>query len=130
MTKNNCPITGSSDMLFINPIKKWTGKQSCMFINMLNEATCAYTREFAKKYKYENRNHSENESFTKDYWLIYETPIEEIMVCVNHQNTIDKSIWEQDNYKAKLPAWFFKGKYFRILSKIFEKEIEEARTKK
>jgi len=51
------------------------------------------------------------------------------MVCTNHQNTVDKSVWEKDAYKSPLPRWFWKGKYFRILSEIFEKEIKEARGK-
>lgn len=129
MILNDCEITGSSDMLFINPVSGWSGRQSCVYNAMCNEATMVYTKEYAKKYHYQKRNHSENESFTKDHWLITQTPIENIMVCVNHQNTVDKSIWETDAYKSALPKWFWRGQYYRILSKIFEKEIRESKKK-
>ena len=122
MILHDCEITGSSDMLFINPITRWTGQQSCLYNGMLNEATMVYTKEYSKKYHYQKRNHSENESFTKDHWLIYQTPIQDIMVCVNHSNTVDKSIWEQDQYKAPLHKWFWRGKYWRILSEIFKQD--------
>lgn len=123
----DCEITGSSDMLFINPITKWTGRQSCLYNQMLNEATMVYTKEYSRNRFYAKRSHSENESFTSDHWLIEQTSIEEIMVCVNHQNTVDKTIWEKDQYKGALPKWFWRGQYFRILSKIFEKEIKESK---
>lgn len=122
MILNDCEITGSSDMLFVNPITRWTGRQSCLYTQMLNEATMVYSKSYAKKYNYERRNHSENESFTKDYWLITQTPIDKIMICVNHHNTVDKSIWENDKYKSALPRWFWKCQYFRILTKIFKDE--------
>lgn len=127
MILNDCEITGSSDMLFVNPITRWTGHQSCMYNQMLNEATMVYTKNYAKTRSYAKRSHSENESFTSDHWLITQTPIESIMVCVNHQNTVDKSVWEKDQFKGALPKWFWRGQYFRILSKIFEKEIKESK---
>ena len=129
MILNDCEITGSSDMLFINPITKWTGRQSCLYNNMLNEASQVYTKKYANTHHYKDRNHSENESFCSEHWLITQTPIDSIMVCTNHQNTIDKSVWEKDQFKGPLPKWFFRGQYFRILSKIFEKEIKESRDK-
>jgi glycosyltransferase involved in cell wall biosynthesis len=122
MILNDCEITGSSDMLFINPITKWTGRQSCLYNQMLNEATMVYTKEFAKTRSYQKRSHSENESFTADHWLITQTPIDDIMICVNHENTVDKTQWETDQYKSSLPRWFWKGKYFRILNEIFKQE--------
>lgn len=124
MIIKDCEITGSSDMLFVNPVSRWTGKQSCLYNNMLNEATMVYTKEYSKTRKYECRSHSENESFTRDHWLIEQTPIENIMVCVNHSNTVDKKVWEQDQYKAPLPSWFWRGKYWRILSEIFKKDTK------
>lgn len=127
MILNDCEITGSSDMLFVNPITKWTGRQSCLYNQMLNEATMCYTKSYAKTRFYAKRSHSENESFTADHWLITQTNIDNIMVCVNHQNTVDKSIWEKDNFKYPLPKWFWRGQYFRILSKVFEKEIKESK---
>jgi len=127
MILNDCEITGSSDMLFVNPITKWTGRQSCLYNQMLNEATMVYTKSFSKTRSYAKRSHSENESFTAEHWLITQTPIDEIMVCVNHQNTIDKTVWEKDAFKGALPKWFWRGQYFRILSKIFEKEIKESK---
>jgi len=130
MILNDCEITGSSDMLFINPVTGWTGRQSCLYNQMLNEATMVYTKNYAKTRSYAKRSHSENESFTADHWLITQTPIDEIMVCVNHQNTIDKSVWEKDGFKGPLPKAFWRGKWFRILSKIFEKEIKESRDRK
>ena len=129
MILNDCEITGSSDMLFCNPVTKWTGRQSCLYNQMLNEATMTYNKKYADKYFYQDRNHSENESFTADHWLITQTPIDDIMVCTNHQNTVDKSMWEKEQFKSVLPRWFFRGQYFRILSKIFEKEIKGSRDK-
>jgi glycosyltransferase involved in cell wall biosynthesis len=129
MILNDCEITGSSDMLFVNPVTNWTGKQSCLYNQMLNEATMVYTKEYAKTRSYQKRSHSENESFTSDHWLITQTPIEEIMICVNHHNTIDKTQWEKDQYKSPLPRWFWSGKYFRILREIFKEEINNAKKK-
>jgi len=124
MIKENCEITGSSDMLFINPITRWSGRQSCLFNNLTNEATMVYTKKYAKTHHYQKRNHSENESFCSEHWLIYQTPIDDIMVCVNHNNTIDKTQWEKDQYKGPLPSWFWRGKYFRILTEIFKKDMK------
>jgi glycosyltransferase involved in cell wall biosynthesis len=124
MIKEDCDITGSSDMLFINPITKWSGRQSCLWNSSLNEATMVYTKEYAKTRSYAKRSHSENESFTADHWLIHQTPIDDIMVCVNHHNTIDKTQWEKDQYKGPLPSWFWRGKYFRILTEIFKKDMK------
>jgi len=121
---NDCEITGSSDMLFVNPITKWTGRQSCLYNQMLNEATMVYTKEYAKTRSYAKRSHSENESFTSDHWLIRQIPIDDIMVCVNHDNTVDKSVWEKDQFKSPLPKWFWRGKYFRILTEIFKKDMK------
>lgn len=122
ITQKECEITGSSDMLFFNVATKWTGKQSCLYINMLNEATMVYSKAYANKYKYENRNHSENETFTVEFWKIRETPIEDIMVCFCHgNNTVDKSIWETDKYKGPLPKWFWKGQYYKLYKEIMKK---------
>jgi glycosyltransferase involved in cell wall biosynthesis len=129
MILNDCEITGSSDMLFINPVTKWTGRQSCLWNASLNEATMVYTKNYAKTRSYQKRSHSENESFTADHWLITQTPIDDIMVCVNHQNTVDKSVWEKDQFKSALPKKFWKTQHYRILNKIFEKEINESRGK-
>ena len=122
--ENSClPVTASSDMLFINMTTNWIGKQSCMFLNCLNEATMAYTREYAINHHYQDRNHSENETFTNEVWKIAETPIEEIMVCVCHgDNTVDKNVWQTDIYKSKLPMWFWKTEHFKILKQIFPKK--------
>jgi len=119
----DCEVTGSTDMLFINMTTNWTGKQSCMFQNMQNEATQAYTKEYSNTHHYADRNHSENESFMSEVWKVRETPIEDIMICVCHgDNTIDKNVWQTDQYKGKLPMWFWKGEYFRILRQIFPKK--------
>lgn len=121
-TYNDCSITGSADMLFINMTTNWSGKQSCLFLNLLNEATMAYTKEYALTHHYAERNHSENETFTTEVWKIRETPIEEIMVCVCHgNNTVDKNVWQTDQYKSPLPKWFWKGNYYKILKNIFSK---------
>jgi len=122
MILNDCEITGSSDMLFINPVTRWSGKQSCLYNSALNEASMVYTKAYSKNRFYQKRSHSENESFTAEHWLITQTPIENIMVCVNHQNTVDKSIWEKEQYKSALPKWFWRGQYFRILSEIFKQK--------
>lgn len=116
------PVTGSSDMLFINMTTNWTGKQSCKYLNCLNEATMAYTKEYAMNHHYQDRNHSENETFTNEVWKIIETSIDDIMICVCHgDNTIDKNIWQTDQYKAKLPMWVWKTQHYKLLKDIFSK---------
>jgi glycosyltransferase involved in cell wall biosynthesis len=130
MILNDCEVTGSSDMLFINPITKKSFRQSCLYNQMTNEATSVYTKNYAKTHHYAKRNHSENESFNSEHWLITQTPIDEIMVCITHDdNTISKRMWETDQYQAPLPKHFWRTQHYRILSKIFEKEIKEARGK-
>lgn len=115
------PVTGSSDMIFINMTTNWTGRQSCMYLNCLNEATMAYTKAYANNHHYEDRSHSENENFTNEVWKIAETPIDEIMVCVCHgDNTVDKNVWQTDAYKSKLPSNFWKTNHYKILKKIFK----------
>lgn len=120
---DDCQVSGSSGMLFINMTTNWTGSQQCMFLNMLNEATMAYTKEYALTHHYSDRNHSENQTFTSEVWKIRETPIEEIMICVCHgDNTVDKNVWQTDQFKAPLPKWFWKGQYYKILKTIFPKK--------
>jgi glycosyltransferase involved in cell wall biosynthesis len=121
IVNKSCEVTGSSDMLFYNNATNWTGKQSCLYINMLNEATMMYSKKYADDHHYADRSHSENETFTNEYWKIRETPIENIMVCFNHSNnTVDKSIWEKDQFKGPLPKWFWKGQYFKIYKEIMK----------
>ena len=109
-------------MLFINMTTNWTGRQSCLFADQQNEATQAYTREYAKTHHFAERSHSENKDFMTEVWKVRETPIDEIMVCVCHgDNTIDKNVWQTDQFKGALPKWFWKGEYYRILKKIFPK---------
>jgi glycosyltransferase involved in cell wall biosynthesis len=128
MILKDCEITGSSDMLFINPVTKKTYRQSCLYNNLLNEATMVYSKNFSKTRSYQKRSHSENESFCSDHWLIEQTPIDDIMVCITHDdNTVSKRIWETEHYQASLPKHFWKTQHFRILTKIFEKEIKESR---
>lgn len=128
MILNDCEITGSSDMLFINPITKKTYRQSCLYMDRMNEATCVYSKKYANTHTHEKRNHSENESFLSEHWLITQTPIDDIMVCVTHNNnTIDKRIWETEQFQSPLPKKFWRTQHYRILNKIFEKEIKEAR---
>lgn len=129
MILNDCEITGSSDMLFINPITKFTGKSSCVYNDLTNEATQTYTKEYAKTHHFAKRNHSENESFNSEHWKIVQTPIDDIMVCVIHNNTIDKSPWENNTFKGPLPKKFWRTNHYRILMKIFEKEIKEVHDK-
>jgi glycosyltransferase involved in cell wall biosynthesis len=121
IVNKNCEVTGSSDMLFFNVRTNWTGKQSCLYINMLNEATMMYTKKYADDHQYADRSHSENETFTSEHWKIRETPIENIMVCFNHSNnTVDKSVWEKDQFKGPLPKWFWKGQHFKIYKEIMK----------
>jgi hypothetical protein len=127
MILNDCPITGSSDMLFLNPISKKSFKQSCLYQDKMNEATCVYSKKYAETHFYQDRNHSENESFLNEHWLITQTPIEEVMICITHDNnTICKKMWETSQFEAPLPKKFWRTKHFRILMKIFEKEIKES----
>jgi len=119
----DCEVAGSSGMLFINMTTNWSGRQDCLYLNMLNEATMGYTREYALTHHYADRSHSENETFTSEVWKIRDVPIEDIMICVCHgDNTVDKNVWQTDQFKGPLPKWFWKGKYYKILKNIFPKK--------
>ena len=119
LNKPKGKVTGSSDMLFINPLTNYTGFQSCIFMNQINEATQAYWTEYGRAHHFLDQSHAENKSFVTDVGLIIDTPISDIMVCViHHTNTIDKTQWEGPNFKHKLPCWFYRGNYLAILKKI------------
>lgn len=113
-------VTGSSDMLFINPITSYTGFQSCVYLNQINEATMAYKSEYAQVHHFANRSDSENESFLRNVSVIVETPVHEIMVCTIHDgNTVSKTPWEAPQFADRLPHWFTKANYYDILKKIY-----------
>jgi hypothetical protein len=89
---------------------------------MLNEATMGYTKAYANNHHFADRSHSENETFTTEVWKIRETLIDDIMICCCHgDNTIDKNVWQTDQFRGKLPMWFWKTEHFRILKTIFPK---------
>ena len=76
-------VSGSSDMLILHDEK--TYKQRCIYLDLLNEATLVFTKEYALTHKFSNAMSSEGKGFlTGSLDDIYETPIEDIMVCIAH----------------------------------------------
>ena len=112
-------VTGSSDMLFVNPLTGYRGYQSCIYMNQINEASQAYWSEYGRTHFFLDQSHAENGSFVPDVSIIVDCPIHDIMVCTIHgTNTIDKSPWEAPQYANKLPMWFYRGQYLTLLKNI------------
>ena len=93
-------LSGSSDMLLYDG--KSTFKQSCIYLNYLNEATMCYTKKYALEQDFSCSMSSEGISFC-DIKHINELDINSIMVCLCHEkNTVDKSMWATDKYLCNL----------------------------
>jgi len=102
-------LSGSSDMLLYDG--KRTYKQSCIYLNYLNEATMCYTKKYALEHDFSCSMSSEGISFC-DIKHIKELDIHRIMICLCHSNnTVDKKPWATDKYLCNLDL----GKYKKHL---------------
>ena len=102
LIKTGKELSGSADMCMYDTKTKKTFKQRCIMLNMLNEATMVYTRQYANTHKFSNNMTSEGIDFC-DIRKIIETDIDKIMVCLSHgANSVDKTIWINKNYEEKL----------------------------
>jgi len=115
LIKSNKKISGSSDMLILHDGK--TYKQRCIYLNLLNEATLVFTKEYAEANKFSNSMFSEGSAFISGNLAdIYETEIEDIMICIAHkQNTVDKLPWTNDKYLATIDMSVYKP-HLKLLS--------------
>ena len=97
LMKNNKNVSGSSDMLLLSD--GCTYKQRCIYLNLLNEATLVFTREYGVAHRFSNTSSSEGAEFLPTLGDIYENEIEKIMVCVAHtSNTVSKAPWTAEKY--------------------------------
>lgn len=97
-------VSGSADMIMIDSkIPTVVYKQRCLYLNLLNEATLVFTKGYGLTHKFSNSMSNEGKSFLPELNAIYETPIEDIMVCISHaENTILKTDWLVEKYKENI----------------------------
>jgi hypothetical protein len=108
LIKSGKGLSGSSDMLMLDTANNNTYKQRCINMDMINEATI-------KKNKFSNKMSSEGILFC-DIKDLVETPIENIMICLAHQNnTVNKKQWINDKYKSAVDLTLYK-RHLEILS--------------
>ena len=118
LIKSGKKVSGSSDMLILHDEK--TYKQRCIYLNLLNEATLVFTKEFGMTHKFSNSMSSEGKGFLSGSLDdIYETEIEDIMVCIAHkENTVSKLPWTDDKYIATIDMSMYEShiKIFSLLN--------------
>lgn len=97
-------LSGSADMLLTN--MEFLYVQRCMYLNLLNEATMVYTKEYGNTHFFEPTMSSEGKLFC-DKRDIWETDIATIMVCYCHkENTVSKEAWL--THKVSMPMVVYK----------------------
>jgi len=118
LIKSGKGVSGSSDMLILHDEK--TYKQRCIYLDLLNEATLVFTKEFGMTHKFSNVMSSEGKGFLSGSLDdIYETEIEDIMVCIAHkENTVSKLPWTDEKYLAKIDMSMYEPhiKIFSLLN--------------
>ena len=118
LIKSGKQVSGSSDMLILHDEK--TYKQRCIYLDLLNEATLVFTKEYTLTHKFSNVMSSEGKGFlTCSLDDIYETEIEDIMVCIAHkENTVSKLPWTDEKYLAKIDMSMYEPhiKIFSLLN--------------
>ena len=118
LIKSGKQVSGSSDMLILHDEK--TYKQRCIYLDLLNEATLVFTKEYTLTHKFSNVMSSEGKGFlTGSLDDIYETEIEDIMVCIAHkENTVSKLPWTDEKYLAKIDMSMYEPhiKIFSLLN--------------
>ena len=102
LIKSGKQVSGSSDMLLLHD--GMTFKQRCIYLDLLNEATLVFTKEYAANHKFSNAMSSEGKCFLSGSLAdIYETPIEDIMICIAHKgNTVSKIPWTDEKYLTNI----------------------------
>mgnify|MGYP003640600421 CR=1 FL=1 len=115
LIKSAKQVSGSSDMLLLHDGK--TYKQRCIYLDLLNEATLVFTKEYAANHKFSNAMSSEGKGFlTGSLADIYETPIKDIMICIAHKgNTVSKIPWTDEKYLTNIDMTKYKD-HIKILS--------------
>jgi len=118
LIKSGKGVSGSSDMIVLHNGK--TYKQRCIFLDLLNEATLVFTKEYTLTHKFSNAMSSEGKGFLSGSLDdIYETEIEDIMVCIAHdKNTVNKLPWTDEKYLAKIDMSMYEPhiKIFSLLN--------------
>jgi hypothetical protein len=100
-------LSGSSDMIIYRDGK--TYKQSCIYLNMLNEATLCYTKEYSNLNNFSTTNSGEGVTFCNSEDLI-ELDIEKIMICICHSgNTVNKKVWTIPQYEKEINIELYKN---------------------
>jgi len=118
LIKSGKKVSGSSDMIILHDEK--TYKQRCIYLDLLNEATLVFTKEYGEANKFSNSMSAEGISFiTGNLADVCETEIEDIMVCIAHkENTVDKLPWTDEKYLAKIDMTMYEPhiKIFSLLN--------------
>jgi glycosyltransferase involved in cell wall biosynthesis len=95
LLKTGKEVTGSADMIMYDGRRIY--RQSCCFIDMLNEATLVFRTSY--RGMFETSSRGEGKKFLNKLGAIVEGDIEKIMICVCHtSNTINKTSWLIDKY--------------------------------
>jgi glycosyltransferase involved in cell wall biosynthesis len=104
LIKSAKSVSGSSDMLLMDITTKQVYRQRCIYLHMLNEATLVFKRSFGNIHMFSKSNSAEGIAFLeKSLNDIYETPIDDIMVCLAHEkNTVTKSVWCIPKYETTI----------------------------
>ena len=115
LIKSDKQISGSSDMLIMSGEK--TYKQRCIYLNLLNEATLVFTKEYGEANKFSNSMSSEGSAFISGNLAdVCETEIEDIMVCIAHKNnTVDKTPWTTNKYLTNLDMGVYES-HLKLIS--------------
>ncbi len=88
-------VTGSADMIMYD--RRRVYRQSCCFLDMLNEATIVFRISYDGLFNVTSRG--EWKQFLYKLGAIIEGDIEKIMICVCHNaNTVEKKSWLIDKY--------------------------------
>ena len=110
---NNKKAAGSANMILTNG--KQYFKQRCVNLHLINEGTLIMDRKwYLKSGLYLNQSHSEaSYLLLKNIKDVCETDTS-LMCCYSHkENTIDKTVWEKDNYKHETNQF---KKHLKLLS--------------
>ena len=88
-------VTGSADMIMYDGRRVY--RQSCCFLDMINEATLVFRTSYDGVFATSSRG--EGKQFLYKLGAIVEGDIEKIMICVCHNsNTVEKRPWLVDKY--------------------------------
>lgn len=125
LIKYNKQVSGSSDMIMY--LNKKTYLQQCIYLDLFNEATLVFTKEYAQNHKFKEDNSSEGKAFLINNYdgvninnkILHETDINDIMVCVVHSNnSVCKIAWCEDKYKHDIKIENKYKHHLEILSQL------------